>query len=153
VGNVVARVDVDVDLGPVDGERAGYRADAAAAAAAALAYGIEAEAVRAGLATFVPGLHRGEAVATSEGVRFLDNSKATNVHAAIAAIDGVEGSLVLIAGGRSKGQDLAPLAGRAGRLAGAVAIGEAADEIGGVLGSLVEVRRAASIDAAVRAAA
>jgi UDP-N-acetylmuramoylalanine--D-glutamate ligase len=151
-GHLVARADVDVDLGPVDGERAGYRADAAAAAAAALAYGVEAEAVRAGLAGFVPGSHRGEAVATSEGVRFLDNSKATNVHAAVAAIDGVEGSLVLIAGGRSKGQDLAPLAGRAGRLAGAVAIGEAADDIARVLGSLVEVRRAASIEDAVQVA-
>ena len=77
------------ELGSVDGERAGHRADAAAAAAAALAYGVAPEAVRDGLAAFEPAAHRGEAVAEIDGVRFLDNSKATNVHAALAAIAAV----------------------------------------------------------------
>ena len=46
-----------------------------------------------------------------DGVRFVDNSKATNVHAALAAIDAVVGhDAVLIAGGRAKGVDLSPLA-------------------------------------------
>ena len=70
-------------LGPVDGARAGYRADAAAAAAASLAFGVTPEAVRTGLATFTPDRHRGETVAEVDGVRFIDNSKATNVHAAL----------------------------------------------------------------------
>jgi UDP-N-acetylmuramoylalanine--D-glutamate ligase len=151
-GRLIARVRAETDLGPIDGERAGFRADAAAAAAAALAYGVGPDAVRSGLAAFRPDPHRGEVVATAGGVRFLDNSKATNVHAALAAIDGVEGRLVLIAGGRGKGQDLAPLATRAARLAGAVAIGESADELERVLGSLVEVRRATTIEDATLAA-
>jgi UDP-N-acetylmuramoylalanine--D-glutamate ligase len=151
-GRLIARVRAETDLGPIDGERAGYRADAAAAALAALAYGVDPDAVRSGLAGFRPDPHRGEVVATAGGVRFLDNSKATNVHAALAAIDGVEGRLVLIAGGRGKGQDLAPLATRASRLTGAVAIGESADELERVLGSLVEVRRATTIEDATLAA-
>ena len=48
-------------------------------------------------------------MAVVDGVRFIDDSKATNVHAALAAIDGVEDA-VLIAGGRAKGVDLSPLA-------------------------------------------
>jgi UDP-N-acetylmuramoylalanine--D-glutamate ligase len=151
-GRLVARVPEDRDLGVVDGERAGFRADAAAAAAAALAYGVGPDAVRTGLAGFVPDAHRGETVATVAGVRFVDNSKATNVHAALAAIDGLEGDLVLIAGGRAKGQDLGPLATRAARLAGVVAIGESADELERVLGSVVDVRRADTIEDATRAA-
>ena len=58
---------------------------------------------------FEPAPHRGEVVAAVDGVRFVDNSKATNVHAALAAIDGVRDA-VLIAGGRAKGVDLSPLA-------------------------------------------
>ena len=80
-------------------------------------------------------------------MRFVDNSKATNVHAALAAIDGVHGA-VLIAGGRAKGVDLSPLRSRADRLAGVVAIGESASEIESVFDGLVPVRRAGSIEEA-----
>ena len=75
----------DAMLGSIDPERAGYREDAAAAAAAALAFGVEPAAVAEGLATFEPGAHRGEVVVEVAGVRFIDNSKATNVHAATAS--------------------------------------------------------------------
>jgi UDP-N-acetylmuramoylalanine--D-glutamate ligase len=151
-GRLVGRLGDDVDLGPIDDPRPGVRADAAAAVAAALAYGVGPDAVRAGLAGFTPEPHRGETVVTIDGVRFVDDSKATNVHAALAAIDGVEGPVVLIAGGRAKGQDLAPLATRAGRLAGAVAIGESADDVERVLGRAIDVRRAATIEEATRTA-
>ena len=78
----------------------------------ALAFGLAAHAVREGLAGFHPPHHRGEEVAVVDGVRFVDNSKATNVHAALAAIDGVEDA-VLIAGGRAKGRrSVAPRPGR-----------------------------------------
>jgi UDP-N-acetylmuramoylalanine--D-glutamate ligase len=73
-------------------------------------------------------------------VRFIDNSKATNVHAALAAIAAVEGPLVLIAGGRAKGQDLAPLGHVAGRLDAVIAIGESAEEIVARLGDRTEAR-------------
>ena len=86
---LVSRVAGSESLGPVDGERAGYREDAAAAAAASLAFGVSPDAIRRGIASFTPAHHRGEVVALVDGVRFVDNSKATNVHAALAAIEGV----------------------------------------------------------------
>jgi UDP-N-acetylmuramoylalanine--D-glutamate ligase len=140
-----------VELGSVDGERAGHREDAAAAATAALAYGLAPEAVRDGLAAFEPAAHRGEAVAQVGGVRFLDNSKATNVHAALAAIAAVDDA-VLIAGGRAKGQDLAALGTVAEHLLAVVAIGEAAGAIRAAFDGLVPVKDASSIEDAVVAA-
>ncbi len=128
-GVVVSRVvGSEGSVGPVDADRAGFAADAAAAAAAALSFGVDADAVRAGLASFQPQAHRGEVVATVDGVPFIDNSKATNVHAAMAAIERVRHA-VLIAGGRAKGVDLSPLAEAAPNLSAVVAIGEAAPEL------------------------
>nr|WP_298720088.1 UDP-N-acetylmuramoyl-L-alanine--D-glutamate ligase [uncultured Steroidobacter sp.] len=58
-----------------------------------------------------PGLpHRSQWVADVNGVRFVDDSKGTNVGATLAAVAGMPGSLVLIAGGQGKGQDFQPLA-------------------------------------------
>ena len=150
-GELVSRLAGEDVLGPVDGERAGFRADAAAAAAASLAFGVSPDGVRRGLASFVPAHHRGEVVALVDGVRFVDNSKATNVHAALAALDGVE-TAVLIAGGRAKGVDLSPLRSRSHRLTGVVALGEAAPEIEAVFEGVVPVRHAASIEEATRTA-
>jgi UDP-N-acetylmuramoylalanine--D-glutamate ligase len=150
-GTLLAMLTQREELGEIDGERAGYRADAAAAAAAALAYGVEAPAVRDGLASFAPERHRGESVAEADGVRFIDNSKATNVHAAMAAIDGVRDA-VLIAGGRAKGQDLSPLVTRARRLAAVVVLGESADVLARLFDGLVVVRRAGSIEEATETA-
>ncbi len=138
------------DLGKIEGSE-GFRADAAAAAAAALAFGVSAETVREGLTLFEPAAHRGETVAVVDGVRFIDDSKATNVHAALAAIDGVDDA-VLIAGGTAKGVDLAPLSTRAGRLRAVVAIGEAAPELVRVFDGLRPVVRAGSIEEAVQRA-
>ncbi|MEP6757562.1 MAG: UDP-N-acetylmuramoyl-L-alanine--D-glutamate ligase [Actinomycetota bacterium] len=149
---LVARLQYgDAALGTIDPERAGFREDAAAAAAAALAYGAEPAAVAAGLAAYTPAAHRGETVAEVDGVRFLDNSKATNVHAALAAIQGVRDA-VLIAGGRAKGQDLTPLAAGATKLVGVVAIGEATPEVEAAFAGLARVTRAGSIEDAVAAA-
>ena len=148
---LVARVDGAHLLGVIDGERAGYREDAAAAAAVALAYGVDPAAVAAALAGFRPAPHRGEVVAVVDGVRFVDNSKATNVHAAAAAIDGA-GDAVLIAGGRAKGVDLSSLRAHAGRLRAVVAIGESAPELVGVFEGSVPTHIAGSIEEAVREA-
>ena len=97
------------------------------------------DAIGRGIASFTPAHHRGEVVALVDGVRFVDNSKATNVHAALAALEGVRDA-VLIAGGRAKGVDLSPLRDRADRLAGVVAIGESAREVGATFDGLVPVR-------------
>jgi len=151
-GRLVARIDRrSVDLGEVDAGRAGYREDAAAAAVAALAYGVDPDAIAAGIASYAPAAHRGETVAEIDGVRFLDNSKATNVHAALAAITGVRRA-VLIAGGRAKGQDLTPLGRGADNLVAVIAIGEASAEIEAVFRGRLPVTQVATIEDAVRAA-
>jgi UDP-N-acetylmuramoylalanine--D-glutamate ligase len=146
---LVARLDGEHRLGRIEARSAGYREDAAAAAAAALTYGVEPAAAAAALASFRPASHRGEVVATVEGVRFVDNSKATNVHAAAAAIDAA-GTAVLIAGGRAKGVDLSPLRDRAGALRAVIAIGESAQAVVRVFEGAVPVSTAGSIEDAVR---
>jgi UDP-N-acetylmuramoylalanine--D-glutamate ligase len=98
--------------------------DLAAAAVAAIDRGARAEAVADVCRRFRPGSHRRQTVAEAAGVRYVDDSKATNTHAALASIDSFE-SVVLIAGGLAKGLDLAPLA-RARNVRFVVAIGEAA---------------------------
>ena len=148
---LVARVGGLHRLGRIEVRSGGYLEDAAAAAAVALASGVEPAATAAALATFRPGPHRGEVVATVDAVRFVDNSKATNVHAAAAAIDAA-GSLVLIAGGRAKGADLSPLRDHAARVRAVVAIGESAREIGEVFDGVAPVVAVDSIEAAVREA-
>jgi UDP-N-acetylmuramoylalanine--D-glutamate ligase len=140
-----------VDLGNPASDGPAIRADAAACAAACLAFGLASGAIREGLAGFRPARHRGEEVAVVDGVRFIDNSKATNVHAALAAIEGVEDA-VLVAGGRAKGIDLSPLAQTASRLRAVVAIGEAAPQVVEVFDGRVPVSAAASIEDAVREA-
>jgi UDP-N-acetylmuramoylalanine--D-glutamate ligase len=146
---VVARLDGLHRLGRIQDRPAGSGEDAAAAAAVALTFGVEPAAVTAGLSSFRPGPHRGEVVASVERVRFIDNSKATNVHAAAAAID-VAGSVVLIAGGRAKGADLSPLRDHAGGVRAVIAIGEAARDVVEVFDGLAPASIADSIEDAVR---
>jgi UDP-N-acetylmuramoylalanine--D-glutamate ligase len=148
---VVASGGLTEPIAVVEAERAGFREDAAAAAAACLAFGAPRSAVADGLASFTPPPHRGEVVAVARGVSFADNSKATNVHAALAALAGV-GDAVLIAGGSAKGVDLSPLAAMHDRLRAVVAIGEAADEVVAAFQDAVPVRKAGSIEEATRTA-
>jgi UDP-N-acetylmuramoylalanine--D-glutamate ligase len=97
--------------------------DALAAAALARAYGVPAEAVAKGLATFRPGEHRAAAVAEIDGVRYVDDSKATNPHAAAASLRAHD-RVVWIAGGLLKGAHVDDLVTEAAdRIAGAVLIG------------------------------
>ena len=139
------------DLGALSFDSPPMRADAAAAATAAHAFAIGDHAISEAMATFAPEPHRGEPVATVEGVKFLDNSKATNPHAAIAAVGDAE-SVVLIAGGDAKGVDLTPLESVAAHLAGVVAIGASAGDVRAVFEGRVPVREAGSIEEAARLA-
>jgi UDP-N-acetylmuramoylalanine--D-glutamate ligase len=145
---LVARIDGEQRLGEITAEAAGHRANAAAAAAVALSLGVDPAAAAAALTSFVPAAHRGQLVATVDGVRFLDNSKATNVHAASAAIVGVRDA-VLIAGGRAKGADLMPLRTLGDHLRAVVAIGESAPDLASVFDGIVPVTVAASMEEAV----
>ena len=78
-----------------------------------------------------PGLeHRCQWVAEGDGIAFINDSKGTNEGATVAALRGLPGPLVLIAGGRAKGADFAALADAAeGRVAGAVVMGEAGEAL------------------------
>jgi UDP-N-acetylmuramoylalanine--D-glutamate ligase len=140
-----------VDLGRPVHDAAGFLLDCAAAAAAGLAFGLPVEAVSEAIGSMAPLPHRGEEVARVGSVRFLDDSKATNVHAALHALRGKR-DVVLIAGGMAKGVDLSPLAEARPSLAGVVAIGESGPEIVTVFEGLMPVRTAGSIEEAVRVA-
>jgi UDP-N-acetylmuramoylalanine--D-glutamate ligase len=124
-------------------------ANALAAAAAALDLGIGEEAVRQVLGSFSGLPHRVAPVGQSRGVTFVDDSKATNPHATLAALAGFD-SVVLVAGGRNKGLDLGVLRGELSRIRAVVAIGEAAEEVEACFEGLRPVRRAGSMAEAVR---
>ncbi|MDQ3662522.1 MAG: UDP-N-acetylmuramoyl-L-alanine--D-glutamate ligase [Actinomycetota bacterium] len=125
--------------------------DSLAAAAAALSYGCRPDAVVQAARDFLPLSHRLETVATVSGVTFIDDSKATNPHATLAALEGLN-DVVLIAGGRSKGIDLRVLKAAVPSVVAVVALGEASDEIVSVFQSLVPVEKVGSMGAAVRRA-
>jgi len=129
-------------------------ANALAALALGEAVGLAQEAMLETLAEFQGLPHRMQFVAEHDGVRWYNDSKGTNVGATLAAIDGHDGPLVLIAGGDGKGADFTPLAGALrdkGR--GCVLIGRDAPRLEAVLADVLPVRRAADMAGAVRAAA
>ncbi|MCX4574425.1 UDP-N-acetylmuramoyl-L-alanine--D-glutamate ligase [Streptomyces sp. NBC_01571] len=98
-------------------------ANALAAAALARAFGVPAGAVRDGLRAFTPDAHRIAHVADVDGVAYVDDSKATNTHAAEASLAAYE-SIVWIAGGLAKGATFDELVAKsAQRLRGVVLIG------------------------------
>jgi UDP-N-acetylmuramoylalanine--D-glutamate ligase len=125
--------------------------NALAAAAAALAAGATEDGVRAALRSFQGLPHRLVLVGDDGGVRYYDDSKATDPHATIAALRSFD-SAVLIAGGRNKGLDLSVLGEEAAHVRAVVAIGDAAAEVVAAFEGRVPVTEAASMDAAVAAA-
>ena len=83
-------------------------------------------------------------------MQFINDSKATNVGAAIASVDSVTGAVVLIAGGQGKGADFSQLAAVVQDTCKAVVVlGEDADQMQAVFAPLVTVRRADTLDDAV----
>jgi UDP-N-acetylmuramoylalanine--D-glutamate ligase len=133
-------------------------AAAAVALGAAADLAVDDDAVRAAIVSVLTdfaGLpHHLEPVGEHLGVVYIDDSKATNVHAVVAAASGFPPDrVVLIAGGRNKGLDLGALRDIAPRLRAVVAIGEAAGEVEAALGDLAPVQRAGSMHDAVRLAA
>jgi len=130
--------------------------NACAAALAARLAGLPTDAIRAALVDFRGLAHRMERVGAIDGVELYDDSKATNVGAAVAAIRGFAGGpskVVLIAGGKDKGGSYAPLREalrETGR--GVVLIGEAADTIEEALASVVAVLRRQTMAEALAAA-
>jgi UDP-N-acetylmuramoylalanine--D-glutamate ligase len=130
------------------------QANALAALALGEAAGIPLNAMLDTLREFQGLPHRMQFVAEHDGVRWYNDSKGTNVGATLAAIAGVEGPVVLIAGGDGKGADFTPLAGvLAGKGRGVVLIGRDAPLLESVLGALLPVQRAGDMAEAVALAA
>jgi len=133
-------------------------ANAMAAAAAALAMGIDRDAVREGLRGFAGVPHRLEQVAEIDGVRFVDDSKATNVASASVGLRAFEGGVHAILGGSEKGEDFAPLLDPVRETCAALyLIGASAERLAEALSTAVEagveLHRCASLEDAVRRAA
>jgi UDP-N-acetylmuramoylalanine--D-glutamate ligase len=127
-------------------------ANGLAATAAALALGGRLDAARETLVNFARLHHRVEPVGKASGVEYFDDSKATNPHATLSALEGFE-RVVLLAGGDSKGVDLGALAAARDHLVGVVAIGDTPEEVERALGDVVPTVRASSMATAVNAAA
>ena len=131
-------------------------ANALAALALGTAAGLPMDPMLAVLRRFEGLPHRCQRVATRNGVTYINDSKATNVGATLAAIAGLRGAdnLVLIAGGQGKGQDFAPLASALqGSVRQLILMGEDAAVIGDAVAGTVPVLFATGLDAAVKVAA
>ncbi len=128
--------------------------NALAALAAGDLLGLDTGAMLQVLVEF-PGLpHRMQFVARIGAVDYVNDSKATNVAAAVASIDSVGGTLVLIAGGDGKGGDFSALAEAVeGKLRGAVLIGKDAEKIARALDTVMPVHFAENMESAVHMAA
>ncbi len=124
-----------------------------AAGCLAALVGVAPETIRLAVRSF-PGVeHRLEFVAEIGGVAYFNDSKATNVDAALKAIGAFPGSLVVILGGKDKGGDFAPLASALeGRTRLALLVGAAAAKIGTQLGDRIPAERAGTLDRAVEIA-
>ena len=109
------------------------RENAAAATAAARAAGISDDAIARALREFAGVEHRLELVAEIDGVRYVNDSKATNTAAARRALAAYDAPLRVILGGSLKGEDFAPLAEAMQSVRAAYLIGEAADELDAAL--------------------
>lgn len=146
--DVLVRID---DLGPGGRENA---RNAMAAAAAARALEIENAVIRESLLRFEGLAHRLEFVRTVDGVRYINDSKSTNVNALWYALETMRGPVVLLAGGRDKGNDYSPLYGLVKqKVRAVVAFGESAGAVCRDLGPFApRVARAATLEEATELA-
>ena len=129
-------------------------ANAMASAAAALALGVEPIAIEEGLARFKPLSHRIEMIHEWRGVRFIDDSKGTNVGAVVEALAAVSAPVILIAGGFDKGGDYAPLRKPlAEKVKLAIFIGAARDKMRAALDGATQIVAVETMADAVKRAA
>ncbi len=149
--NGTGRVITDLRCAPTLAGRPNHQ-NAAAAYAICRALGMDAEAFASGLFTY-PGLaHRLETVAEIAGVRYINDSKATNVMAAAGALAGYD-TIYWIAGGRAKDTDLGPVAPFLRHVRHAYLIGEAAAAFAQSLAGAVTFTLCETLDRAVAMAA
>jgi UDP-N-acetylmuramoylalanine--D-glutamate ligase len=115
-------------------------ANAVAAAAAATAAGADADAVAEGLRTFGGLEHRLEVVAERAGVQWINDSKATNIASTRVALHSIERPIVLLLGGRPKGESFASLRADMAAVRIVIAFGEAGRTIADELGRAIAVQ-------------
>lgn len=115
--------------------------NAAMAAGLARVIGVGWEAMESGIGGFRPLAHRMEPVGEVQGVRFVNDSKATNPHASLAGLRGVGGDLIVIAGGLDKGLDMSEWADEVAQRASEVIL------IGAIQEKLAEMMSARGVDA------
>lgn len=128
--------------------------NSAAALLAVQPFGVRQEIALQTLRSFKTGAHRVQVVAEVEGVTYIDDSKATNTGAVNNAIEQIGSGVILIAGGKDKGDDYRLLRESVSHhVKRLVLIGEAARSIAEALGDLVPVKLAGDMDGAVRYAA
>jgi UDP-N-acetylmuramoylalanine--D-glutamate ligase len=127
--------------------------NAMAAVGAASAMDISLADIRGGLKVYRPLPHRMEPVGDVDGVRYINDSKATNVDATVKSLMGLEGGAILILGGKDKGGDFASLIPHLGRVRRVILIGEAKNAIRNALAGKCELEDATDMAAAVAAAA
>ena len=124
-----------------------------AAAGAAQAAGVELEAVKEALKTFTPPPHRCELIRTLNDVEYLNDSKATNLHALESALRALTRPIVLIAGGKEKGLDYEPLSEvLRERTIGTVTFGEIGSKLGSLFSQSVKTETVETLDEAVKLA-
>lgn len=129
-------------------------ANALAALALGHALGLQREPMLMALRAFNGLAHRTTLVLERGGVRWFDDSKGTNVGATVAAVRGLPGRLILIAGGDGKGQDFTPLrTALADKARGVVLIGRDAPLIAAALADSVPLQAASDMEQAVAQAA
>ncbi len=128
--------------------------NSAAAILAARILGCAPEAIARSLDAFQVAPHRMARVGEAAGISYYDDSKATNTGAVLSALENFEGNVILIAGGRDKGDDYTLLQESvAQKVRSLILIGEATELIARALAGVTEVRRAGSMEEAVTLAA
>lgn len=126
------------------------RLNAAAALLAARLCGCSKDSIRSGLQTFVPPDHRMQEVARRGGVVFVDDSKATNTGAMVAAVSSFDAPVILIAGGQSKGCDFNPYKEAiAQKVKHLILLGEDAIILAGIFSERVACTTVTNMDKAV----
>ncbi len=120
---------------------------------AASLLGCKAEEIQKTLNHFTPAAHRLQLVTRRKGVDYYDDSKATNTGAVLSALASFSGNVILIAGGRDKGEDYSVLTELVGKkVKELILIGEAAESIDEALKGVIRANRAASMEDAVAVA-
>lgn len=146
-GNGVAEglIVIDGDEFPTPTSDPSFLLDLVVAGTLAAAFGADADGIGRTIANFVPGAHRRQLIETSDGIVWIDDSKATNPHATSAAV-AAHAPVVLLAGGQNKGLDLS-IIGNLDGVTNLIAFGEAGGVIGG--NASAEVTIVESLEAAV----